>query len=539
MITVAHLKRLREIIRTIRKYGLDEPYTGHLSVPFLASILNFVGGKAEFDDQQPYGVRLREALQELGPIFIKFGQIMSTRPDLFPEDVIRELNVLQDQVLPFSGVQARQIVEESLNSPIDSVFSSFDEIPVASASVAQAHNAVLRNDEQVVVKVLRPGIREQINLDIQVMYFLARLFNLFRPNSENYRPRELVEYFENVMLNSLDLTVEAANASRFRNRFGDDDFIYVPQVFWKYTRSDVMVLERVEGLSIRDVDELQEAGVDLQLFSENLVRTFFVQAFHDRFFHGDLHPGNLFVSELGQLRVVDFGIMGILSEIDCKYLVENILAILRQDYQRVVDLHIRSGWAPPDISAQEFEICIRSVCEQYVNRPVGEISSGRLMGRLFRVFREFGIVVQPQLLLFQKTYLNLEGLVKTLCPELDIGETARPILEDWARKQASISNLSEKIRTETPYLLSVAPEIPRLAHTVLSYFRESQMQGQGMGSIHGTGGISRELFFTLLGSASLIAAVVDWSGDGFGFLTLILGVAAAICLRIAWPNSRK
>ena len=539
MITVAHLKRLREIIRTIRKYGLDEPYTGHLSVPFLASILNFVGGKPEFDDQQPYGVRLREALQELGPIFIKFGQIMSTRPDLFPEDMIRELNVLQDQVLPFSGVQARQIVEESLNSPIDSVFSSFDEIPVASASVAQAHNAVLRNDEQVVVKVLRPGIRDQINLDIQVMYFLARLFNLFRPNSENYRPRELVDYFENVMLNSLDLTVEAANASRFRNRFGDDDFIYVPQVSWKYTRSDVMVLERVEGLSIRDVDELQEAGVDLQLFSENLVRTFFVQAFHDRFFHGDLHPGNLFVSELGQLRVVDFGIMGILSEIDCKYLVENILAILRQDYQRVVDLHIRSGWAPPDISAQEFEICIRSVCEQYVNRPVGEISSGRLMGRLFRVFREFGIVVQPQLLLFQKTYLNLEGLVKTLCPELDIGETARPILEDWARKQASISNLSEKIRTETPYLLSVAPEIPRLAHTVLSYIRQSQMQGQGMGSIHGTGGISRELFFTLLGSASLIAAVVDWSGDGFGFLTLLLGVAAAICLRIAWPNSRK
>ncbi len=539
MITVAHLKRLREIVRTIRRHGLDGPLTQHLSIPFLAGILNVVGGKAEFDDHQPYGVRLCEALQELGPIFVKFGQIMSTRPDLFPEDVIRELNVLQDQVSPFSGVQARQIIEESLNSPIDTVFSSFDEIPVASASVAQAHNAVLRSSEDVVVKVLRPGIRNQISLDIQVMYSLARLFNLFRPNSENYRPRDLVEYFENVMLNSLDLTVEAANANRFRNRFEDDDFIYVPEVYWKYTRSDVLVLERVEGMSVRDIEDLRETGVDLQLFSENLVRTFFIQAFHDRFFHGDLHPGNLFVSELGQLRVVDFGIMGILSEIDCRYLVENILAILRQDYQRVVDLHIRSGWAPPDIPTQEFEICIRSVCEQYVNQPVGEISSGRLMGRLFRVFREFGIVVQPQLLLFQKTYLNLEGLVKTLCPELDIGATARPILEDWVRKQASISNISEKIRAETPYLLSIAPEIPRLAHTVLSYIHENQMRGRGMSSIQGPGGISPGLFFTLLGSASLIAAVVDWSSDGFGFLTLILGIAAVACLRIAWPKNRK
>ena len=536
---IEHFRRLREILRIVRRYGLDAPRTRDLKFPFFATVLDIVAGKADYDDQQPYGVRLRDALQELGPIFVKFGQIMSTRPDLFSEDVIQELNVLQDQVLPFSGVRARQIVEEALDCPIESVFRIFDEIPVASASVAQAHNAVLQNDEAVVVKVLRPGIKEQVTLDIQVMYTLARLFNLFRPNSDNYRPNELVRYFESIMLNSLDLTIEAANANRFRNRFENDDFIYVPRVYWKCTRTDVMVLERVQGLSIRNVEELKEAGIDLQLFSENLVRTYFTQAFHDRFFHGDLHPGNLFVSDSGQLRVVDFGIMGNLSELDCRYLVENILAILKQDYQRVVDLHIRSGWAPPDISAQQFEICIRSVCEQYINLPVGEVSSGRLMGRLFRVFREFGIVVQPQLLLFQKTYLNLEGLVKTLHPELDIGETVRPVLEDWVRKQMSVASLNESIRAETPFLLSIAPEVPRLAYTVLSHVRDSQARGQGIGSMQGPGGINRGLFFTLLGSASLIAAVVDWSGDGFGFLTLVLGIASLIFLRIAWPRNRK
>lgn len=535
---LAHLKRLREIVRIVRRHGLDAPYWQRTKVPYLERLLDLFSGRADFDERQPYGVRLRDALQELGPIFVKFGQIMSTRPDLFPEDVIHELSALQDQVSPFSGVRARQIVEEALGCPIESAFVSFDEIPVASASVAQAHKAVLQNNEEVIVKVLRPGIREQVALDIRVMYALARLFGLFRPNSDNYRPNELVRYFESVMVNSLDLTVEGANANRFRTRFENDEFIYVPQVHWKFTRPDVMVLERVEGLSIRNTDELERAGIDLRLFAENLVRSYFVQAFHDRFFHADLHPGNLFVSESGQLKLVDFGIMGNLSESDCRYLVENILAILRQDYARVVDLHIRSGWAPPDISGQQFEICIRSVCEQYINLPVGEISSGRLMGRLFRVFREFGIIVQPQLLLFQKTYLNLEGLVKTLCPELDIGETVRPVLEDWARKQFNVESLRKGIRAETPYLLSIAPELPRLAHTVLTHVRDSQMRGQGIGSLQGSGSINRGLFFTLLGSASLIAAVADWSGDGFGFLTLVLGVTAVLCLRIAWPKSR-
>ncbi len=539
MNTVEHVKRLWQIVRTVRRFGLDEQHTAKVRIPFFAELLNRIVGKAEVGEDQPFGVRLREALQELGPIFIKFGQIMSTRQDLFSYEVIQELSLLQDRVPAFSGTQARQIVEESFGSPIDSVFSKFDQIPVASASVAQAHNAVLNTGEEVVVKVLRPGIREQIALDIRVMYSLARLFNLLRPNSENYRPVEIVRYFENVMINSLDLTVEAANANRFRDRFEDDEFIYVPRVFWKHTHSDVMVLERVQGMSIQDVEALKEAGIDLRLFSENLVKSFFTQAFHDRFFHGDLHPGNLFVSESGQLRVVDFGIMGNLTDVDCRYLVENLLAILRRDYQMVVDLHIRSGWAPADIPAQQFEVCIRSVCEQYINRPAGEVSSGRLMGRLFRVFREFGIVVQPQLLLFQKTYLNVEGFVKTLCPELDIGETVRPVLEDWVRRQVSVANLRDSIRSESPYLLSMAPEIPRLAYSVLSHVRESQMRGQGLGQSAGPGGISRGLFFTLLGSAALVAAVVDWSSDGFGFLTLLLGIASVMCLRTAWPKGRR
>ena len=537
-----HFQRLWQIGKIVRQYGLDADLEPYLKFRFAKYLISLLFGTSDYDQGKPFAVRLREALQELGPIFVKFGQIMSTRPDLFPEDIIQELSLLQDQVPAFDSREAKAIIEKSLGAPIESIFSQFDEISVASASVAQVHHAVLQNGDEVVVKVLRPDVNSQISRDVEVMLILARLFRTFWPKAKNYHAVEAVKTYGETMVNSLDLMIEAANANRFRTRFQEDEFVYVPKVYWNHTHSNVMVIERVGGIPIREIENMKSAGIDLTELAENLVKSFFVQAFYDGFFHGDLHPGNLFVSESGQLRIVDFGIMGNLTDVDRQYLAENIMAILRRDYQAAVDAHIRAGWAPHDISLQRFEVSIRTLCEQYVNQPVGEISFGRLMGRMFRMTREFGINIQPQLLLFQKTYLNLEGLTRMLDPELDISKTVSPVLESWARQRFSVGRLNENIKMESPHWISVAPEIPRLVHSVLSNMQENQMREQGIGSERSSRGPDaryRGFFFALLGSATLIAAILDWNSDGFGFLTLLLGVATAVCLNIAWPRKKS
>ena len=537
---LATLKRIWTIARTVRRHGLDTELDPHLRFPAAKVLLRLLFGRSKYDVDSSFAVRLRQALQELGPIFVKFGQSLSTRADLFPSDLIQEMSILQDQVPPFDSSEARALIESSLESSIDSLFRDFDDISIASASVAQVHRATLSTGEEVVVKILRPGIAEQVELDIKVMMLLANVLEFLWPHTKNYRAKDVIQSYYDTLSDGLDLMVEAANANFFRRRFENDEFLRVPRIYWNLTRTNVMVMERVNGIPIRNVEELKSASIDLKKLSQNLVSSFFVQAFYDGFFHADLHPGNLFVTESGQLNIVDFGIMGSLTEQDRGYLAENIIAILRRDYKTVGDAHIRSGWTPPDISIEKFEVRIRTVCEPFVGQPIGEVSFGVLMGRLFRIARDFKINIQPQLLMFQQTYVNLEGLTRSLDPEIDISSTVRPVLESWVRQRGGIANLSSSIKSEAPHWISAAPEIPRLVHSILLNMYRNQMQnpaGRKQGVLNGFEKVYGKMFFVVLGSALLIGALLDWSWDGFGFITIVLGVGSAICLKMAWPKN--
>lgn len=538
----ARFQRLWHIAKTARRHGLDVDLEPYLKFAIVKHLFNLLFGTPRFDPEKPYGVRLREALQELGPIFIKFGQMMSMRPDVFPDHVVRELRPLQDQVEPFPSEQARERIEKAIGKSISEIFSKFDDIPVASASVAQVHHAVLKSGEDVVVKVLRPDIEKQVQRDIGVMLTFARLFRLCWPKAKNYNPIEVVQSYSETLTNSLDLMIEAASSNRFRVQHSNDEFVSVPRIYWNYSRSEVMVMERVEGIPIREVEALRKAGVDLDKLSENLINMFFVQVFEDGFFHGDLHPGNMFVSDSGVLNIVDFGITGSLSDLDRSYLVNNITAILNRDYKEVVNSHIRSGWAPHDISAERFEVAIRTVCEPFNDQPVGELSFGALMGRLFLMTRDFDIVIQPQLLLFQKTYMSLEGLTRMLNPELNIPDTVRPILDNWVREKYTLRGIRENLRTEFPHWIASGPEIPRLAYQVLSKMHDQQVREQSirrMGPQQGLEKFYRGLFFAFVGIASLLAMIIDWRLSGFGLLSVVLLIVGAVCLTQGWPRSGK
>ncbi len=538
----SHFQRLWQIAKTARRHGLDEDLEPYLKFAIVRYLFNLLFGAPHHDPNKPYGARLRDTLVELGPIFVKFGQMMSMRADVFPDHIVKELRPLQDRVEPFPSQAARQRIEKAIGKPISEVFSQFDDIPVASASVAQVHHAVLKSGEDVVVKVLRPGIEKQVRLDIQVMLTFAKLFRMCWPKAKNYNPIEVVQSYAQTMTSSLDLMVEAASCNRFRIRYSNDEFLNVPRVYWNYSRPEVMVMERVDGIPIREVDALREAGVDLGKLSENLIKMFFIQVFDDGFFHGDLHPGNMFVSESGVLNIVDFGITGSLSDIDRSYLVENITAILKRDYREVVNAHIRSGWAPHDISAERFEIAIRTICEPFNDQPVGDLSFGTLMGRLFLMTREFNIVIQPQLLLFQKTYLSLEGLTRMLNPELNIPNTVRPILDNWAREKYTLRGLSENLKAEFPHWITDSPQLPRLIHTVLANAHTQQMRELSQsrnGSHEGLDRLYHGLFFSVLGVASLLALLVEWLLSGFSLFSLLLILVGAGCLKKAWPRSRN
>ncbi len=533
----SQIARLIQVAKIFYRYGLDEYIESYSGFQIIQTILRILSGPRGELDEDSRGARLREALQELGPIFIKFGQIMSTRPDIFPDDIIQELNLLQDQVPPFSGDEAQQIIEESLGESIDLVFRSFDNTPLASASVAQVHAAELLNGDDVVVKVLRPGIEEEVARDIGLMYMLARQFMRIWPNARMYRAVELVQSYENTLRNGLDMMVEAANASRFRTCFENEERMYIPKVYWEYTTSRIMVMEKVEGIPIRDVPEIVKAGIDLGTLAENGIGLFFEQAFHNGFFHGDLHPGNIFVSQEGQFRIVDFGIMGTLTDADRYYLAENLMAILERDYRAVAEAHLRAGWAPRNVSLDQFEIGIRTVMEPIFNKSVGMISFGKLLGRLFRTARQFGIPMQPQLLLFQKTFLNLEGLARTLYPDLDLWTAGRPYVEKWVQERYSVQSTLNKIRDEAPYWMSAVPELPQLAHEVLSNIRDNQAKGSGgRGLSQRIMATYRSSFFALMGIGASIITVLNWSSNGFGFWVLITTLAAIGFLAAAWPR---
>ncbi len=418
------------------------------------------------------------ALESLGPIFVKFGQLLSTRRDLLPDDVVDELARLQDRVPPFPSQIARKIIERALGAKINILFSQFDDTPLASASIAQVHSAILHTGESVIVKILRPNIASIIKHDIALLYLVARLTEFLWTQGKRLRPVELVAEFEYTLLDELDLQREAANASQLRRNFVDSTTMYVPKTYWNYVRTNVIVMERIHGTRISDKLVLQQLNCDLKKLAENGVEMFFIQVFRDNFFHADLHPGNLFVDttlpQNPKFIVVDFGIMGSLSPSDQHYLAQNLLAFLDRNYRRVAILHVESGWIPANTRVDLFEAAIRTVCEPIFERPLNEISFGQLLLRLFTTAARFKMEIQPQLMLLQKTLLNIEGLGRQLYPQLNIWESAKPFMERWIREQKSLKKLAEIATEDWHETAAKILKTPKLFYSVLQHFQLSQ-----------------------------------------------------------------
>jgi ubiquinone biosynthesis protein len=459
--------RLVEIQRVLLRHRLDDFVRAtHLYRPlrflFFLSPWVWFGRRREASR----GERARLALEELGPIFVKFGQALSTRRDLLPPDLADELAKLQDRVPPFPGATARALIEQAYGRPVAQAFASFEETPLAAASIAQVHPARLPGGEEVVVKVLRPGMRAMIGRDLEVLHALAALAERYWPEGRRLRPREIVAEYQKTVLDELDLMREAANASQLKRNFAGSDLLYVPEVYWDYCRADVMVLERIHGVPISDLAALKAAGTDIPQLAANGVRIFFTQVFRHNFFHADMHPGNIFVLVDDPLRpryaAVDFGIVGTLDPRDQHYLAENFLAVFERDYRRVAQLHLESGWVPAGTRVDEMESAVRTVCEPIFDRPLKDISFGRILLRLFEISRRFNVQIQPQLILLQKTLLNVEGLGRDLYPELDIWSTATPILREWMRERTSVRAFLRELRTRAPEMIDAARGLPGL-----------------------------------------------------------------------------
>ncbi|SFM63971.1 ubiquinone biosynthesis regulatory protein kinase UbiB [Marinobacter zhejiangensis] len=421
------------------------------------------------------GDRLRLALEQLGPVFVKFGQILSTRRDLLPDDMAESLRQLQDRVPPFPGDQAQALIERSLGAPVSECFAEFSQQPMASASVAQVHAATLHSGQQVVVKVVRPGIEKVIRQDLALMYLMAGLLERYWSEGPRLHPVEVVADYDATIHDELDLQREAANASQLRRNFEGSSLIYIPTIDWTFTRKNVLVMERIHGIPVADVEALQAAGVNLKVLAEKGVEIFFTQVFRDSFFHADMHPGNIFVDASNpqdpKYIAIDFGIVGTLAPDDQSYLARNLLAFFRRDYRQVAQLHIQSGWVPPETRVNEFEAAIRTVCEPIFERPLKDISFGHFLLRLFQTARRFNMEVQPQLVLLQKTLLNVEGLGRQLYPDLDLWSTAQPFLESWMRKRIGPSGLVKSLQSHLPAWLEQSPEMPQLVHDALLQIR--------------------------------------------------------------------
>jgi len=461
------LFRLLKILRVCLRFGLEEFPLAHARLRGFARLLPLALRQRRF--AQPRAVRLRLALEALGPIFVKFGQLLSTRRDLLPTDVADELARLQDQVPPFAASEAAALLEKVYQRPLTEVFASFEPEPVASASVAQVHLAILHDGTEVAVKVLRPGIASVIAHDLALLDACATLIELTWADGRRLRPHEVVAEFAKHLEHELDLMREAASASQLRRNFAGSPHLLVPEIHWDYCATEVMVMQRMHGTRVDDVVALRAQGVDIPRLARAGVEIFFTQVFRDGFFHADMHPGNIFVTPGGQYIALDFGIMGTLTETDKHYLAQNFIAFFQRDYHRVALAHIESGWAPRETRVDEFEAAIRSVCEPVFDRPLKEISFGRVLLRLFQTSRRFNIEVQPQLVLLQKTLLNIEGLGRQLDPDLDLWVTAKPYLERWMSEQVGWRGLVRRLREEAPYWTTMLPQLPRLLHQTLEH----------------------------------------------------------------------
>jgi len=535
VISLSQAARLLHITRVFVRHDLDEfVHAIHLFRPYRYLLRLRPWGWLP-RSARPRGQRLRQALEELGPIFVKFGQVLSTRPDLLPEDIAEELAKLQDQVPPFPEVEALRVIETALGGKVAQLFSEFSHAPLASASVAQVHAARLHTGEEVVVKVLRPGIEPVIARDLELLYVLARLALRYWPEARRLRPVEVVDEFRKTLHDELDLRVEAANASRLRANFADSRLLYVPKVHWDLTRREVMVMERIHGIPVSNVDALRAAGIDMQRLAHHGVEIFFTQAFRDGFFHADMHPGNIFVYPDGRYCAIDFGIMGSLGEKDKRYLAENFLAFFNRDYRAVAEAHLRAGWVPPETRVEEFESAIRAVLEPAFAKPLSEISFGRLLLHLFQTARRFNMEIQPQLVLLQKTLFNIEGLGRRLYPELDLWVTAKPFLERWMRDHLGPRALWRTLRRELPKWWAMAPEIPGLVHDTLQRLRagELSMEWKSQELTRLRRALRRQqqrLTLLYVGSAAALAGILDavwrWTPSRlFGVALVVTGVA--------------
>ncbi len=479
---MSRLLRLFKIIFVFSRYRLDSlipedrlPWFAVLLLRLNPMRLLPVGKKSR-------GERLRLALEELGPIFIKFGQMLSTRRDLLPDDVADELKRLQDQVPPFASDVAVKEIESALGMSVDELFKSFERDPMASASMAQVHAAQLNTGEQVVVKVIRPGIRKVLKKDVKLLYTLAYTLNYWVPEARRLHPVAIVKDYESTLFDELDLQKEAANTSQLRRNFEGSPALYVPQVYWELTRRNVMVQERIYGIPVAEVDALIANGTDMKKLAERGVEVFFTQVFRDNFFHADMHPGNIFISDKHphdpQYIGIDCGIVGSLSEEDQHYLARNLLAFFRQDYYEVARLHIESGWVGEGTRVNEFATAIRAVCEPIFEKPLKEISFGQVLLGLFQTARRFNMEVQPQLVLLQKTLLNIEGLGRQLYPDLDLWSTAKPYLENWMKQRMGPKGVWKNIRSQFPEWMEQAPELPNLLYGALDQIRKAEERQQ-------------------------------------------------------------
>ena len=472
---IAKLRRIFVILWVVSRYRLDK-FIPRKPLPLSVRILFIFAPWHVFPvPKLSKGERLRLSLEALGPIFIKFGQILSTRRDLLPDEIADELKKLQDKVPPFNGADAQAIIEQALGKKIGDLFAEFEQSPLASASIAQVHSATMHDGREVVVKVIRPGIEKTISQDIALLLILASLLEKYWEDGRRLHPLQIVEDYERTIYDELDLQREAANASQLRRNFLNSSLIYIPEIYWDYTHKKVLVMERIQGIPVADIDALKAANVNLKYLAETGVEIFFTQVFRDSFFHADMHPGNIFVDtttpDKAKYIAIDFGIVGTLTPEDQNYLARNLLAFFKRDYKQVAELHISSGWVPEDTRVDEFESAIRTVCEPIFERPLKDISFGQFLLRLFQTARRFNMEVQPQLVLLQKTLLNIEGLGRQLYPDLDLWNTAKPYLENWMKERIAPPGVFKNIKQHLPDWLEQSPEVPRLLFDAMTQIK--------------------------------------------------------------------
>ncbi len=480
MHTLRQFARALKISAILVRYRLDEfLQEAHLFRPMQAVRLFTVLPRRRVAEL-PRGERLRLALQEMGPVYVKFGQIISTRRDLLPPDIADELAVLQDRVPPFPGEEARRIVEDALGGSVDDLFAEFALDPLASASIAQVHAAKLPDGRDVVVKVVRPDIETRLRRDIDLLLYLSGMVERYWDGSRRVRPREIVEEFQNVVFDELDMQREASNASMLRRNFEGSEELYIPEVYWPYCRERVLVMERVSGIPVNDVTALRAAGVDLPKLARRGIKVFYTQVFRDNLFHADMHPGNIFVDVSDPANAsfiaMDFGIVASLTPKDLHYIAENFIALFNRDYFRVAKLHVEAGWVPPETRIDELEAAVRAVGEPNFTRPLNEISFGKLLMKLFQVARRFDLQIQPQLIMLQKTLLNIEGLGRQLHPDLDIWAVAKPELESIMREKHGVDQTARRLAERMPGWIGKAPEMPGLVHEFLRQATSGQIR---------------------------------------------------------------